>query len=286
VIVRLRGRAIRVAVGTVILTVAVATLVTPAARAASSTLSLTGTVVNVSGEQTVDGVTTLPANPPPVVGAVVRVDGTEVATSDGTGAFSFDYAGTGPVTVSASAPGLGTWQLTGVTSAASGDTLTIMLNGHDTSRDMGSPATASGGTGSTPTTPASPSGGTGSETPAPNATPTPSASGNCGGYFSNTAPPPTINVLEFGQHTSTGAAVPGTEIGVFQVPFQTYVENVLASEWIPSWAPDSLDAGAMAVKSYAFTSIWCAYAAVVSVVIYFFFRRSSKDRPVKYALAA
>ena len=42
----------------------------------------------------------------------------------------------------------------------------------------------------------------------------------------------------------------------------------------------------MAVKSYAFTSIWCAYAAVVSVVIYFFFRRSSKDRPVKYALAA
>ena len=41
----------------------------------------------------------------------------------------------------------------------------------------------------------------------------------------------------------------------------------------------------MAVKSYAFTSIWCAYAAVVSVVIYFFFRRSSKDRPAKYAFA-
>ncbi|HEX3565966.1 MAG TPA: SpoIID/LytB domain-containing protein, partial [Acidimicrobiales bacterium] len=243
---------------TVILTVAVATLVTPAAHAASSTLSLSGTVVNVSGEQTVDGVTTVPANPPPVVGAVVRVDGTEVATSDGTGAFSFGYTGSGPVTVSTSAPGLGSWQLTGVTSAASGDTLTMMLNGHDTTRDMGSPATASGGTGSAATTPATPSGGTGSGTPAPNATPIPSASGNCGGYFSNTAPPPTINVLEFSQHTSTGAAVPGTEIGVFQVPFQTYVENVLASEWIPSWAPDSLDAGAMAVKSYAwyFVNNW------------------------------
>lgn len=41
----------------------------------------------------------------------------------------------------------------------------------------------------------------------------------------------------------------------------------------------------MLVKSYAFTSIWCAYAAVVSVVVYFFFRRSSQDRPAKYALA-
>ncbi len=27
----------------------------------------------------------------------------------------------------------------------------------------------------------------------------------------------------------------------------------------------------MLIKSYAFTSVWCAYAAVVSVVIYFFF---------------
>jgi hypothetical protein len=42
----------------------------------------------------------------------------------------------------------------------------------------------------------------------------------------------------------------------------------------------------MAVKSYAFTSIWCAYAAIVSVVIYFFFRRSREHRPVKYALVA
>ena len=83
-------------------------------------------------------------------------------------------------------------------------------------------------------------------------------SGNCGGYSSNTAPPPTINVLEYGQHTSTGAAVAGTELGVFQVPFETYVENVLASEWVPSWQPDSLDAGAMAVKSYAwyFVNNW------------------------------
>ncbi len=38
----------------------------------------------------------------------------------------------------------------------------------------------------------------------------------------------------------------------------------------------------MAVRRYEFTSIWCAYAAVVSIVIYFFFRRSRLSRPVNY----
>jgi uncharacterized protein DUF6629 len=32
------------------------------------------------------------------------------------------------------------------------------------------------------------------------------------------------------------------------------------------------------VKRYAFTSVWCAYAAAVSVIIYFFFRRSRVER--------
>ena len=40
------------------------------------------------------------------------------------------------------------------------------------------------------------------------------------------------------------------------------------------------------VKSYAFTSLWCAYAAAVSVIIYFFFRRSRPQRPATYALAS
>jgi len=40
----------------------------------------------------------------------------------------------------------------------------------------------------------------------------------------------------------------------------------------------------MMVKRYAFTSVWCAYAAVVSVIIYFFFRRSRARRPSSYAL--
>jgi|SRR5665213_3086469 len=39
----------------------------------------------------------------------------------------------------------------------------------------------------------------------------------------------------------------------------------------------------MIVKRYAFTSLWCAYAAAISVIIYFFFRRSRAERPATYA---
>ena len=42
----------------------------------------------------------------------------------------------------------------------------------------------------------------------------------------------------------------------------------------------------MVVRRYEFTSLWCAYAAVVSVVIYFFFRGSRTARPAKYGSEA
>lgn len=38
----------------------------------------------------------------------------------------------------------------------------------------------------------------------------------------------------------------------------------------------------MIVMRYAFTSIWCAYAAVISVLIYFHFRRRRRMAPVIY----
>ena len=38
----------------------------------------------------------------------------------------------------------------------------------------------------------------------------------------------------------------------------------------------------MAVKRYAFTSLWCAYAAVASVIILAYFWKSSKIRPFRY----
>jgi len=39
----------------------------------------------------------------------------------------------------------------------------------------------------------------------------------------------------------------------------------------------------MEVKRYAFTSLWCAYAAIASVIILVYFWRSSGDRPFFYA---
>jgi hypothetical protein len=39
----------------------------------------------------------------------------------------------------------------------------------------------------------------------------------------------------------------------------------------------------MEVKRYAFTSLWCAYAAIASLIILVYFWRSSGDRPLFYA---
>ncbi|MGA2428496.1 MAG: DUF6629 family protein [Candidatus Acidiferrum sp.] len=39
----------------------------------------------------------------------------------------------------------------------------------------------------------------------------------------------------------------------------------------------------LAVKRYAFTSLWCAYAAIASVIILAYFWRSSGERPFLYA---
>jgi hypothetical protein len=39
----------------------------------------------------------------------------------------------------------------------------------------------------------------------------------------------------------------------------------------------------MELKRYAFTSLWCAYASVASVIILAYFWRSSGDRPFRYA---
>lgn len=41
----------------------------------------------------------------------------------------------------------------------------------------------------------------------------------------------------------------------------------------------------MAVKRYAFTSVWCAYAAVASLIILGYFWRTQAKRPFSYAMA-
>jgi len=41
----------------------------------------------------------------------------------------------------------------------------------------------------------------------------------------------------------------------------------------------------MVVKRYAFTSLWCAYAAVASVIVLAYFWKSHRHRPFRYELA-
>jgi hypothetical protein len=41
----------------------------------------------------------------------------------------------------------------------------------------------------------------------------------------------------------------------------------------------------MEIKRYAFTSLWCAYAAVASVIILVYFWKSHASRPFRYAVA-
>jgi hypothetical protein len=51
------------------------------------------------------------------------------------------------------------------------------------------------------------------------------------------------------------------------------------------WANMGILLVVMAVKRYAFTSLWCAYAAAASVIILAYFWKSSGIRPFKYLAA-
>ena len=75
------------------------------------------------------------------------------------------------------------------------------------------------------------------------------AATECGTYRSETVPPSTIRVFR----GATGA--------VDTVDFRTYVKNVLSREWISSWTAESLRAGALAVKNYAWYQVihWRGY---------------------------
>ena len=79
--------------------------------------------------------------------------------------------------------------------------------------------------------------------------PAPTAAAECGSYASETTPPPTIRVFR----AASGA--------VDTVDFRTYAQNVLSREWISSWTTESLRAGALAVKNYAWYQVlhWRGY---------------------------
>ena len=85
---------------------------------------------------------------------------------------------------------------------------------------------------------------------APMAVPTRvSAAGECGTHRSETVPPTSIRVFR----VATGS--------VDTVDFRAYVKNVLSREWISSWTTESLRAGALAVKNYAWYQVlhWRGY---------------------------
>jgi hypothetical protein len=69
------------------------------------------------------------------------------------------------------------------------------------------------------------------------------AAASCTPWTSETQPPTTIRVFR----TATGA--------VDTVDFRVYVKNVLSREWISSWTTESLRAGALAVKNYAWYQV-------------------------------
>lgn len=74
---------------------------------------------------------------------------------------------------------------------------------------------------------------------------------DCTGHASDRTPPKRIRVLLHDEHDPSGRGIKGTELGVRTVPFRSYVENVLPAEWPAEWPAESLRAGALAVKNYA-----------------------------------
>lgn len=77
------------------------------------------------------------------------------------------------------------------------------------------------------------------------------AAGECTGHDSDRTPPGEIRVLVHAEHDANGWGIEGTELGVRTVPFRSYVEDVLPAEWPASWPAESLRAGAIAAKNYA-----------------------------------
>jgi peptidoglycan hydrolase-like amidase len=67
----------------------------------------------------------------------------------------------------------------------------------------------------------------------------------------NTPEPATIRIA-IRENNPSGEPDPrGRIVWVQTIPFQQYVEDVLPNEWMPSWDPEALKAGAMAIKMFA-----------------------------------
>ena len=75
-----------------------------------------------------------------------------------------------------------------------------------------------------------------------------SGTDECTGWTSTRTPPPTIRVLRAKKREGVSRQIVGT---VQEVPFRDYVGVVLAAEWPDHYPIESIKAGALAVKQYA-----------------------------------
>lgn len=67
----------------------------------------------------------------------------------------------------------------------------------------------------------------------------------------NTSPPSVVRVAIRSMNPSGEADPRGRIMWVQTVPFEQYVEDVLPNEWVPGWDTESLKAGAVAIKMFA-----------------------------------
>jgi peptidoglycan hydrolase-like amidase len=71
-------------------------------------------------------------------------------------------------------------------------------------------------------------------------------------YTIDTTPEPATIRIAIRENNPSGEPDPrGRIVWVQTIPFQQYVEDVLPNEWMPSWDPEALKAGAMAIKMFA-----------------------------------
>jgi hypothetical protein len=74
--------------------------------------------------------------------------------------------------------------------------------------------------------------------------PGPRPAASCSGYYSNVMPPPTIRVYHNNPETNGDG-------NIHTVDFKTYSKHVLPREWFATWPMASLQAGAVAVRNFA-----------------------------------
>jgi hypothetical protein len=220
------------------------------ATAARQAVAVSGQVLDARILSTPRGASVvIPNGLRPIAGAKVSVafpsGSTVTAVTNRAGTFTVARpAGTpakAAAIVSVSAAAFGTWRETGVPVAlphGSHPILTVLLKASVQSQAYPRSPVITGrpGLGSGKLAPA-PSASARAK-PAQNGAANATSDGGCTGYFSNTQPPATILV----DNVTTGT--------IQTYAFEYYVENVLPNEWISSWPASSLEAGAMAAKTY------------------------------------